>query len=96
MKFSRKALISLEATPYYHCVSRCMRRAFLCGRGRDERTGQCSEHRSQWVEERFLELSRLFPLDICAYTVLSNHYHVVLHVAAAWATGRELIEVVER
>ena len=35
-------------------------------------------------------------MDVCAYAVMSNHYHVVLHVDAAQAAGWELREVVER
>jgi REP element-mobilizing transposase RayT len=89
----RKQQICLEATPYYHCVSRCVRRAFLCGE--DHYSGQSYEHRRGWVEERLLELTRWFSIDLCAYAVMSNHCHVVLHVdvkqAECWTT-RDIVE----
>ena len=84
----RKALISLEATPYYHCVSRCVRRAFLIG---DQ-----YEHRRRWVEERIAELQRVFAIDVCAFAVMSNHTHLVLHVDSAEAKAWSMEEVIER
>ena len=64
----RYAQISLEATPYYHCISRCVRRAFLCGT--DHTTGASYEHRRQWLEDKLLDLGNSFAIDICAYAIM--------------------------
>ena len=89
----RKELVSLAATPYYHCVSRCVRRAFLCGA--DHNSGQCFEHRRGWIEDLLIQQSKIFAVEIAAYAIMSNHFHVVLHInelqAASWPT-REVIE----
>ena len=59
-----------------HFVGQALRRAFLCGV--DYYSGQDYEHRRQWVVDRVRLLSSLFAIDVCAYAVLSNHYHLVL------------------
>ena len=86
-------LINLADTPYYHCVARCVRRAYLCGI--DHLTGDNYEHRREWLVTKMKSLASIFSIDICAYAVMSNHYHVILHVdtdqAAAWPQ-REVIE----
>ncbi|NRB23691.1 transposase, partial [Shewanella sp.] len=92
MPTPRKALVSLEDTLYYHCVSRCVRKAFLCGV--DHYTGQSYEHRRDWVESRLLELAAVFAIDICAYVVMSNHLHLVLRIDVELAKHWSDIEVV--
>ncbi len=89
----RKELVSLEATPYYHCVSRCVRRAFLCG---FDQEGRSFEHRRGWIEPLLLEQAQVFAIDIAAYAVMSNHFHVVLHVAQSQAASWSVREVIER
>ncbi len=76
MTQSRDSLILLSDTPYYHCISRCVCRAFLCGE--DKYTGQSFEHRRQWVIDRVKYLTEVFPIEVCAYAIMSNHYHLVL------------------
>ena len=90
----RKSQISLIDTPYYHCVSRCVRRSFLCGE--DKFTGQSYEHRRGWVEEHLLFLGTVFAIDIAAYAVMSNHTHVVLCVDKELADGWSMDEVIIR
>jgi REP element-mobilizing transposase RayT len=81
----RKTLVLLEETSYYHCVSRCVQRAFLCGS--DSLSGKSYEHRRQWIVDRMKLLAEVFAIDLCAYAVLSNHYHVILHVDTHAATS---------
>ncbi|WP_026280651.1 transposase [Thioalkalivibrio sp. ALE9] len=94
MTRARKELVSVETTPYYHCICRCVRRAFLCGE--DSYSGRNHEHRRGWVLERLCELQGVFAVDVCAYAVMSNHYHLVVRLdsdrATAWSEG----EVMER
>ena len=94
MPKSRASQVSLQDTPYYHCVSRCVRRAFLCGE--DSVSGKSYEHRRQWVEDELLKLGQVFAIDICAYAVMSNHTHVVLHVDKDQAEGWSIEEVLTR
>lgn len=94
MTKARKEQISLSDTPYYHCMVRCVRRAYLCGE--DALTGKNFDHRKQWAVVRLRQLASLFAIDICAYAIMSNHYHVVLHVNQAKAAAWSEREVAER
>ncbi|MBB1308087.1 MULTISPECIES: transposase [Pseudoalteromonas] len=78
MAIARKRQISLSDTRYYHCISRCVRKAYLCGI--DKHTGQSYEHRREWVEDKIIMLASIFCIDVCAYAVMSNHTHIILHV----------------
>lgn len=90
----RKNIVSISDTPYYHCIGRCVRRAFLCGF--DEFSGNSFEHRRQWIVDRINHLTATFAIDVCAYAVMSNHYHLVLRLSPGKSTCWSQSEVIER
>jgi REP element-mobilizing transposase RayT len=94
MGYPRQTQVCLNDTPYYHVMARCVRRAWLWGF--DEYAGKDYSHRKAWVLERLELLSNTFAIDICAYAIMSNHYHVVLHVDRARILACSPQEIVER
>jgi REP element-mobilizing transposase RayT len=94
MTRARREQVCLDTTPCYHVVSRCVRRAFLCGD--DAYSQQNFDHRRQWVVDRLDQLCRVFAVDIAAYAVMSNHYHLVLRLDRDRAQAWSLDEVIER
>ena len=94
MTNSRRKLIDLDSTAYYHCIARCVRRTFLYGE--DSLTGNSYEHRKSWVADRLRELASILAIEVCAYAVMFNHYHVVLHVDARTAKSWSDWEMLQR
>ena len=71
MTTARSLIVAEGVEAFYHCISRCVRRAFLCGH--DDYTGRSFEHRKKWVRSRLRALSEAFAIDICAFSIMSNH-----------------------
>lgn len=75
---ARSEIVAADEVSIYHCTSRCVRRAFLCGQ--DPVTERDYEHRKAWVRERLQQLAAVFAVDVCAYAILSNHLHLILRI----------------
>jgi len=76
-----------------HCISRCVRRAFLCG---IDHSGKDVEHRKLWIEHRLRLLSQQAACEVASYMGMSNHLHAVLRKRPDAAAGWSVREVVCR
>ncbi|RPI85331.1 MAG: hypothetical protein EHM42_06790, partial [Planctomycetaceae bacterium] len=71
----------------YHCINRCVRRAYLCGV--DQLSGKSYEHRRQWLQDKLEFIAGVMGCDILGFAVMSNHFHLVVRnrpdVVANWS-----------
>ncbi len=73
---ARRYIVHEECVGVYHCIARCVRRAFLCGT--DSYSGRDYSHRKAWILDRLRALAGLFGVEVCGYAIMSNHLHLVL------------------
>lgn len=75
MTMPRRALVPQHDNCTLHLISRCVRRAFLCGEDAD--LGSLN-HRKVWVENRLAQLTQWFAVEVLTYAFMSNHFHLVV------------------
>lgn len=76
MATARSELVDNQVALYYHLVSTCVRQSWLCGI--DRATGKDYSHRKAWLVKRIEQLARCYAVEVMAYTVMSNHFHLVV------------------
>lgn len=94
MAYPRAHLVDHVNGGYYHVISRCVRRARLCGF--DQFTGLNFDHRKDWIEQRILFLSKIFSVGVFAYAVMNNHYHLVIKLDPQQTKGWTKDEILKR
>ena len=94
MTMARKHLVDVSVTRWYHCVTRCVRRAFLLGEG--PLLGEEPLNRKEWIERRLQELAEIFALSVGGFSVLDNHLHLLVRLDPDVASGWSDEEVVRR
>jgi len=70
-----------------HVFTRVVRRCFLLGD--DPVSGKNFDHRKVWIEQYLQHFSACFGVDLLAFSILSNHFHLILRsrpdVVATWS-----------
>jgi REP element-mobilizing transposase RayT len=85
---ARKFIVDPQESGIYHCFSRCVRQAYLCG--------GVFEHRRGWIEDRLAKLTAHMAVNLYGYSILSNHMHVVVQIMPKQAELWSDEEVAER
>src|SRR5208337_648440 len=88
MTIERAHLVDPSVTRWYHCVTRCVRRAFLLGEGMYDR--------KSWIEHRLEELAEILSVAVAGFAILDNHLHLLVRLDLDVAQGWSDKDVVRR
>lgn len=75
-RLTREQLFTPDEEAIVHVMNRTVRRCFLMGQ--DILTGRNYDYRKDWIEQRIEYLAQFFGIDVLCYSILSNHFHLVL------------------
>jgi hypothetical protein len=86
-RMSRAEVFDPSEVAVGHVFSRTVRRCFLMGD--DPISGKKFDHRKRWIEEYLQHFATNFGIDLLCYSLLSNHFHLILRsrpdVVATWS-----------
>jgi hypothetical protein len=88
MPTPRSRIVDESVTPWYHCISRCVRRARLCG--------GVFLHRKQWIEDRLNELTGIFSVECAGFAIMDNHLHLLVRLDSRRAEEWSAVDVARR
>jgi len=89
MKISRSRLVDTDVTRWYHCISRCVRRAMLLSE-------DGSPGRQDWSDNRLRELDRIFAISVGGFSIMDNHIHFLLRIDVEEASKWSAMEIARR
>lgn len=84
---ARREVFSPDEIAIVHVMNRIVRRAFLMGT--DPQTGKNYDYRRQWIEDLLQRFAASFGIDLLTFSILSNHFHLILRsrpdVVSTWS-----------
>jgi len=89
MTTARKELVDVSVTRWYHCISKCVRSAFLM-------TDEAGNDRKQWIEDRLQLLAENFSVAVGGFAVMDNHLHVLCRLDPEESLAWSAEEVIRR
>ena len=89
MTTARFRLVDIGVTRWYHCISRCVRRAMLLSE-------DGSPGRKDWIDRRLKELDQIFAISVGGFSLMDNHLHFLLRIDTEQSEQWSALEVARR